>query len=197
MPFLILPAKLPSLPRTGQFLLCSLLRSIYLYLNAKFTANRDDCWYDGPIRHWKVANGRDGEYSLLNIEGCPSWLVERFRTFQNLSDPDCNFTKKMCWHLRNQQWNAHFENPKSFDSYQPGGVFQPISVASDRILRYCGLCNYSCHQYLACRSQKKTMFLAVSLWKPHLGSVDPSNSFFVATVFRFLINVSSPFFCRS
>lgn len=38
---------------------------------------------------------------------------------------------------------------------------------------------------------KKTKFLDVSLWKPHLGSVDPSNSFFVATVFRFLINVSS------
>ena len=155
--------------------------------------NRDDCWYDGPIGHWKVANGRDGEYSLLNIEGCPSWLVERFRTFQNLSDPDCNFTKTMFWHLWNQQWNAHFENPKTFDSYLLRCVSTHFCcIRSDpQVLWSLQLfvSSVPCLQI-----QKKRSSLQDPCGNRIL-KLDPSNSFFVATVFRY-VYVSTPVFAE-
>lgn len=135
----------------------------YICISWNLQPNRDDCWYDGPIGHWKIANGRDDEYSVLNIEGCPSWLVERFRTFQNLSDFGCNFTKT-CFGIFEITNEMHILRIQRLLIPTLCGVFQPISVASNRILRYCGLCNHSCHQYLACRSQTK-LYLWSASWK--------------------------------
>ena len=144
--------------------------------------NRDDCGYDGPIGHWKVANGRDGEYSLLNIEGCPSWLVERFTTFQDLSDPDRNFTKTCfgIFEINNEMHVLRIQrlliptnlavwfNPFLLHQIGSSGivVFAIIRVISTLLA-----------------DPKKTKFLAGSFWKPHLGSVDPSNSFFLLRQF--------------
>ena len=116
--------------------------------------NRDECWYDGTIRHWKVANGRDGEYSLLNIFQVVQVDLLRDSGHFKMCQILIATSRKKCFGISEINNEMHILRIQRLLIPTNLAVFQPISVASDQILRYCGLCNYSCHQYLVCRSPK-------------------------------------------
>lgn len=186
-----LPAKLPSLPGTGEFLLCSLLRSIYLYLNVKFTA--ESWWVLVWWAHRTLKRLLMGE--MLSTVCWTLKVVQvdllrdsgHFKICQILIAT----SRKPCFGI--------FEINNEMHILRIQRLLIPTNLAvcfNPFLLHQIGSSGIVVFAIIRVISTlladpKKTKFLDVSLWKPHLGSVDPSNSFFVATVFRFLINVSS------